>query len=43
MVKDIAVDMGSLGFDSLAGQIAHSIANCSPPLRRFFAAMLPRR
>ena len=33
----------SLEFDSRAGQIGHSVANCSPSLRRFFEAKLPRR
>ena len=30
------------GFDSRAGQIGHSVANDSLPLRRFFVAVLPR-
>ena len=30
-------------FDSRAGQIGHSVANGSPPLRRFFGAVLFRR
>ena len=34
---------GGLGFDSKASQIRHSVANGSPPLRRFLRAVLPRR
>ena len=30
-------------FDSSSGQIAHSVTNGSPPLRRFFGAALSRR
>ena len=30
-------------FDSWSGQIAHSVTNGSPPLRRFFGAALSRR
>ena len=33
---------GGLRFDSQANQI-DSVANGSPPLRRFFGAVLPRR
>ena len=36
--KDIAIAGGRLGFDSLADQIGHSVANNSPPLQRFFCA-----
>ena len=32
-----------LGFNSQAGQSGHNVANGSPPLRRFFEAVLPRR
>ena len=38
---DIAIGSGGLGFYSRAGQIGHSVANGSPPLRRFFGAALP--
>ena len=31
-----------LGFNSRAGQIDHSVANGSPPLRRFFGVALPQ-
>ena len=34
---------GGLEFNSQAGQIEHSVANGSPPLLRFFGAVLPRR
>ena len=34
---------GGVGFDSQVGQIGHSVANGSPPLQRFFEAVLPRR
>ena len=34
---------GGLGFDSRAGQIGHSVSNGSPPMRRFFEAVLSRR
>ena len=43
MVKDIAIGAGGSGFDSRAGQIRHNAANGSPPLQRFFGAVLPRR
>ena len=43
MVLHIAIDAGGLGFDSESGQIKHSIANISLPLRSFFRAVLPRR
>ena len=33
---------GGLGLKSRVGQIEHSIANGSSPLRRFFGAVLPR-
>ena len=38
-VKDFAA--GGVWFDSLVGQIGHSLANDSPPLQRFFEAVLP--
>ena len=34
---------GGLIVDSQAGQIEYSVANGSPPLPRFFRAVLPRR
>ena len=40
VVKDIAVGIGGLRFDSLAGQIAHSVANGWPPLRPVFGILL---
>ena len=36
VVNYIAIGAGGLGFDSRADQIGRSIANGSPPLRRFF-------
>ena len=33
--QNVAIGAESLGFDSRIGQIGHSIANGSPPLRRF--------
>ena len=38
MLKDFAIDAEGLGFNSQAGQIGHSVANGSPPMRRFFGA-----
>ena len=35
--------MGYVGFDFEACRIGHSVANGSPPLRRFFGAVLLRR
>ena len=40
---DIAIGAGGLGFENRAGLIKHSVANGSPPLRRFFGAVLLRR
>ena len=37
------LDAGGLGFESRAGQIGQNVANGSPPLVRFFGAVLPRR
>ena len=31
------------GFESRAGQMGRSVANSSPPMRRFFGAVLPGR
>ena len=42
-VKDVAIDAKGLWFNSQAGQIGHSVANGSPPLCRFFGAVLSRR
>ena len=43
MLKDIVNGAGGLELDSRIGQIGYSVANDSPPLRRFFGAVLPRR
>ena len=43
VVKDIAIGARGLGFDSLAGQIGHSVASGSSPLRLFFGPVLSRR
>ena len=43
VLKDFAIDAESLGLNSQAGQVGHSVANGSQPLRRFFEAALPRR
>ena len=40
---DIAIGAGGAAFVFRAGQIGHSVANGSPPLRRFFEVVLPRR
>ena len=37
VVKDIALGVEGQGFDSLAGQIGHSVGNGLLPLRRVFA------
>ena len=43
VVKNIALDEGSSGFDSRACQTEHSAANgFAPLLRRFLGAVLPR-
>ena len=34
---------GDLGFESQVGKIGHSVAEGSPPLRRFFGAVLSSR
>ena len=41
-VQDIAIGSEGLGFNFRAGQIGHSVANGSPPLRCFFGAVLLR-
>ena len=41
--EDIAFHSRGLGFNSRAGHIELSVTNGSPPLRRFFGAVLPRR
>ena len=43
VVKHLAIDAEGLGLNSQAGQIGHSVANGSQPLRRFFGAALLRR
>ena len=43
VVKHIANSAAGRKFDSRAGQIEHSVANGSPPLRRFIEAVLSRR
>ena len=40
--KDIAVGVGRSEIQLPGGQIAHSVANSSLPLRRIFGAVLPR-
>ena len=39
---DKSIGAGGLGFDP-RGEIGHSVANGSPPLRRSFGAVLARR
>ena len=39
----VAIDVEGLELNSQAGRIGHTVANGSPPLRRFFGAALPRR
>ena len=43
VVKCITIGSGGRGFDSRAGQIERSVASDSPPLWRFFRAVLSRR
>ena len=43
VVKYIAISAGGLWFESRANQVEPNFANGSPPLRRFFGAVLPRR
>ena len=43
VIKVIITGVEARGFDSRVGQLSHSVANGSPPLRRFFAAVLPSR
>ena len=38
-MKNIVIGAEGLGFDSLAGQIGHSITNGSTPPRCFFGAV----
>ena len=40
MAKDIAVSARGLWFDAWAGEVAHTVANSSPPLPRFFRVVL---
>ena len=42
VVKDIAIDAVDQEFESQVGQIGHSVANSSAPLRRFFGVALPK-
>ena len=42
-VKAIAIEAGGPEFKSLACQVELIVANSSPPLRRFFGAVLARR
>ena len=41
--NNTTIGAGGLGFHFRVGQIRQSVANGSPPLRRFFGAMLPKR
>ena len=41
--EDVAIDAEDLRFNFQTGQIGHSVANGSPPLRRFFGPVLPKR
>ena len=43
MLKGMAIGAGGLGLYSRAGQIGHSVANGSPPLRCFFGALMSRQ
>ena len=43
VVNHIAIVSEGLRFDSQAGKMGRSDANGSPPLLRFFGAVLPRR
>ena len=43
VLKHIAIGARGLGFDTLAGHVGHSVAYGSPPLRRFFGAVLLMR
>ena len=43
VLKDFTINAEGLGLNFQAGQIGHSVANGSPPLRHFFGAALPRR
>ena len=41
VIRNIAISAGGLGFDTWAGQIAHSVANGSPSLRCFLKLCCP--
>ena len=41
--QDIVIGAGGLGLNSLASQIGRIVSDGSPPLRRFFRAVLRRR
>ena len=43
LVTDTAIGVEDLEFDSRAGQIKHSVANGSPPLRCFLGSVLSKR
>ena len=43
VVKHISIGAVGLWFNYRSGQFGHSVFNGSPPLRRFFRAVLPRR
>ena len=43
VAKHIPIGSGGLGFDSWAGGVGRCVVNGSPPLPRFFRALLPRR
>ena len=43
VVKHVAIGTRGLGFDSRTGQFEHRVTDGSPPLRRFFGTVLPRR
>ena len=43
VVTDIAIGAEGPGFHPRAGQMGHSVANCSPSLRCFFGPVLSRR
>ena len=43
VAKYIAIGAGGLGFGSHVDQVRRSVANGSPPLRRFFGVVLSKR
>ena len=42
VVKNVAVSSGNLELDSRLGKLGRNAVNGSPPLSRFFGAVLPR-